>query len=525
MSFIMASCSEKPTGDESKPGTETPTAEFVIVDAPKLAEFDYGQTRTFKVRYSEIEHFDIDNPKGWTVLLDDESLSVTAPDADDESADRKGYIDIIYSGADEVESNVSLAVEVVAAPAPAVTFELRYSEVTATSATLEVIPSDNNVRYYYDVCTEDDYHSVNGDVSVIIGQYIDYLKKAYPSFTMADILNAMLSQGRDSDTVVGLPPSTTMYFYAIAVDDYGNAASEPAVVTFTTEKAGDPSECTFEMTVDDIKGTTVFINIVPSDPSVRYWYAVTPLLDYPGDIPMMVNVKTEAEAYAAEIGMPLEDLIKGVTVAGPVAEYWYDLEMDTQYYLYAFAMDEQGNYLGPCFKEPFKTAATDISDAAIELDYRYFDGDEVYAHDPENYPNVAGRVLVQVKATPNFFATDWAVALGAGDMTDGVTYPDDATINAILASGAAQYNKGLQQFYAEWRDCTIFGFAADANGYNGPLTRILIQPTREGAAPIEELAPVTSVTSACSVNVRQHVNTGTMSFEGRLKSPRHGYRQ
>ena len=523
---LAASCAEKQpvdNGNDKEDDKQPVSANFEFVNAPEEAEFEFGQTKTFAVKYNDIEEFSIEQPKGWTALLEDETFIVTAPAEDAKDAELEGEIEVKYAGADGLSLVETLAVRVVTAeqpdqpeqPAEPVTFELILSNVTTTSADLQVIPSDNKAGYYFDVCTKEDFDSVNGDVYYIVSEYMDYLKKAYPSFSMSDILAAMLSYGPDQDTVTGLPAGTDMCFYAVAIDENGQQASEPAVVTFTTETPGNPEECTFDIEVSEIKGTTCLITIQPSDPSIRYWFAVTPVEGYPGDIPMMVAVKEEAAAYAAEIGMSLQDVISAVTIAGPVADYWYDLNLDTQYYVYAFAMDKNGDYAGPCFKKAFKTAADDISDADLELDYRYFNGDDLYAMDPEKYPNAQGRVLLQVKASPNYFASDWAVAVAAGDMTDENSYPYDATINAILASGAAKYNQSMQQFWVEYRACTIFGFAADYDGYNGPLHRILVEPTREGAASLEELAPLSTPTSTFSF---QPVDPFKTLFDGKMSN-------
>ena len=420
MPLFMASCEEKPVEPTVPEEEEGKEAFLVIKDAQDVVGFDFGETRTFAIEQSGVKELYVSSPDGWIASVDDE-LIVTAPleDAAQEYSE-EGLVVITYSGTDGVEKSSSVGVFVDEGTLQdEVTFELIYSNVTSTSAHLEVIPSNNEARYYYDVCTMEDYNSVNGDVGVIIGQYIDYLLAYNPSLTMEDMLNIMLSQGPDSDTVSGLPPGTEMCFYAIAVNDEGETYSEPAVVRFTTEKGGNPADCSFEMTVSEIKGTTVFIEITPSDPSVRYWYAVTPRDGYPGDIPLMVEVKNEAQAYADEVGMTLEEVIKGVTVAGPVAENWYDLEVDTGYYLYAFAMDEQGNSAGPLFKEAFTTAKTDISDADVELTYRYFDGDALYASDPDAFPNAEGRVIVQIYAEPNFYASDWAITPGGIGTFDG----------------------------------------------------------------------------------------------------------
>ena len=516
---IAASCAEKQPIDDGKDKEDdkvTPTAVFEFVDAPDEAEFEYGETKEFAVVYSNIEEFSIDKPKGWKALLEDENLVVTAPAENTKNAELEGSIEITYAGADGVEYVEELQVKVVIPEVPVVpiTFELILSNVTTTTADLQVIPSDNSVGYYFDVCAKESFDKVNGDVYYLVSEYMDYLQKHYPTFSMSDILAAMLSYGPDQDSVSGLPAGTEMCFYAIAIDQNGKQASEPAVVTFTTKEPGDPSKCTFDIEVSDIKGTTCLISILPSDPSVRYWFAVTPVEGYPGDIPMMVAVKEEAAAYAAQIGMSLQDVIAGVTIAGPVSDYWYDLEVDTQYYVYAFAMDENGDYAGPCFKQAFKTAADDISDADLELDYRYFDGDKLYESDPAKYPNAQGRVLLQVKASPNYFASDWAVIVGVGDMTDEDMFPYDATINAMLASGAAKYNQSMQQFWVEWKPCTILAFAADYEGYNGPLHRVLVEPTKDGASELDQLAPLSASSSAITfqpVDSFKNILDGKMS--------------
>lgn len=490
-SLALLSCN-KNKGNEN----QEPALELSILNAPAdTARFESGETQTWGLEnVAAVSDLAVSAPEGWSAEIIAEQLSVTAPAEDAEIFDQKGDVVITYNNSKNEAKELSMAVLVNVTTEtpeePEVTFELQCLEITSTSAILDVTPSDDNIGYYYDVCTLEDFESVNGDVGVIVNEYLQYLQTHYPDFTMDQILGAMLSKGHDRDTVYGLPAATKMCFYAIAIDEEGLPASEAEVMEFTTLEGGDPADCTFDMEVSEIRGTSVFISIIPSDNSVRYWYAVTSREGYPGDIPMMVQVKEEAANYAAEVGMTLEQVIAGVTVAGPVAEYWWDLEIDTEYYLYAFAMDEQGNYLGDMYKEPFTTAMEDISDAELSVDYRYFDGDELYEYDPVTYATAQGKVVVQVKATPNEFADIWAVALAAGDFTDETLFPYDATINAMLSSGSSQYNKSISQFYANWSDCTILAFAADYYGFNGPLTRILVQPTKDGAADVSELAPV-----------------------------------
>lgn len=523
-SLAMFSCTKSKENE-----TQEPALELSIVNALDTAKFEMGENQTWNLEnLSAVSNVEVFAPMGWTAEIISEQLSVTAPAQEEESFDQEGDVVISYTNSNEEAKEISMAVLVNVInneepePPVEVTFELQCLEITSTSAILDVTPSDDNVGYYYDVCTLEDFESVNGEVGVIVNEYLQYLQAHYPDFTMEQILGAMLSKGHDRDTVYGLPANTTMCFYAIAIDEEGLPASEPEVMEFTTLEPGDPADCTFDMEVSEIRGTSVFISIIPSDNSVRYWYAVTPREGYPGDIPMMVEVQNECANYASEMGMTLEQVVAGVTVAGPVAEYWWDLNLDTDYYLYAFAMDEQGNYLGNMYKEPFSTALEDISDADLTIDYRYFDGDELYEYDPVTYSSAQGKVIFQIKSVPNEFADIWAVALAAGDFTDETLFPYDATINAILGSGSAQYNKTISQFYANWSDCTILAFAADYYGFNGPLTRILVQPTKDGAADISELAPVGVPGQSSLLMLQDQPVAKTVSIGERIKDVKIG---
>ena len=91
---------------------------------------------------------------------------------------------------------------------PSPKFQLAVSDIGIASATLSVTPDDNAVRYYYDVCTREQYDALSGGVEEIVTSYIEYLKGRYPTLTMEQILGNTLSQGADSDQLTGLPAGT-----------------------------------------------------------------------------------------------------------------------------------------------------------------------------------------------------------------------------------------------------------------------------------------------------------------------------
>lgn len=115
------------------------------------------------------------------------------------------------------------------------TFELSCSDVTATSAMLSIVPSDDTVGYYFDVIPAEEYAAVGGNVTEWARDLILYYFQNYPMLPVEVILEGLLSYGADSDTVEGLEPDSKYYAYAIAIDSQGNPCSKPVVADFTTE--------------------------------------------------------------------------------------------------------------------------------------------------------------------------------------------------------------------------------------------------------------------------------------------------
>ena len=57
---VAASCAEKPIDQGKQPEEEKSSAKFEFVDAPRKAEFAFGETKTFAVQYSDIVEFAIE---------------------------------------------------------------------------------------------------------------------------------------------------------------------------------------------------------------------------------------------------------------------------------------------------------------------------------------------------------------------------------------------------------------------------------------------------------------------------------
>lgn len=366
------------------------------------------------------------------------------------------------------------------------TFQLNYSNLTATTVTLSVVPDDPTVSYYYDCITTEQLASSNGSVAEVVEGYISYLQQTYPTLSLENILDALCSKGAASDDVSGLPAGTDFVFYAIAVGDDGKCYGEPTTTKFTTLPGGDPADCTFDFDLTDITSEGLSMTVKPSDSSVRYWMGITSVADYPGDKALALEVKSNIEQYASEKGMTVAQVVKGVTYMGEKELGESGLEKNTQYYAYAYAMGEDGSCLGQIYKKSFTTHSSEVSDADISLKYRYFNGDDLYNLDSEKYAKLQGRVYVQAVVTPNETAANWVVALGHGDITDETTYPEESTKNAILQGG--KLNTEVNNFIADWKTCTFLYYGADEAGVDGQLHRLLVTFEKDKAMPVSQFS-------------------------------------
>lgn len=392
------------------------------------------------------------------------------------------------------------------------TFDLGVTDVTQTSCTLHVTPSNDAVRYYYDVCTRETLDSqFNGDVAMLIEGYISRLYERYgATFSLDAILDETLAIGPDYDELRGLPAGTEMAFYAMAVDDEGHCCGLPALTFFTTAPAGDPKDCTYNISVSHIKSDACLVTIQPSDASVAYWYGISAVSEWPGDYAMTTDVSDAIYEYAQEYGVSIENVASRVVYRGDISMEESGLKPNTAYYAYVYAMDTTtGDAAGPLTKVRFETLDYDISDADVSLTYRIFDGDALAQAFPDRFgTNVQGRAYMQVIVEPSALCYNWAVALAKGDLSDDFTYPEETTKNAVLQGGKLSHV--VNNFVCDWTTCTLFAFGVDAAGVDGPLHRIVITPSRDAVSPASEFFDESATASAplliCETNKIQIIN-------------------
>lgn len=490
----IVSCNNKEEADgpaELKVDGISPDSENIV--------FEYGETKEWTVHTSNVASVQVSFPQGWKATADLSKLAVTAPEEADADYVKGGYVILSYTSTSGDVNKFAFPVGLVM---PELTFDIKVEDVTSISAKFTVTPSDETMGYYFDITRKADFDSKNGDVADIVENVIKIYHQQQPGIPIEELLKIMIEYGTKEEEIDKFSPDTELVIFAIGLDESGQTYGTPAYEVFKTSPPGKPEDCKFEFEIKDLRATSFKSVVKPSDRSIRYWYSVEDFANWKGDQPVFADVKNTLKSYAEQNGMTIEDVVAGVTNLGILEEEWGDrdgIAPGTDYYIYAYAMDESGDPAGPMFKHKFTTRNDDLSMAEVKTSYQYFDGDALYEYDSQKYPNAQGKVLVQVAAGPaNPYTVDWFITLAGSKYMDDVTYPDDATKNAMIQWGAPQ-GDNRQQFWIPdgFHPCTLLSFGLDEYGIDGLLKRELLDLKKEGAESPDKVAPMQ--TSMCGL--------------------------
>lgn len=111
-------------------------------------------------------------------------------------------------------------------------------ETTNHYCNASFLPSDETVPYMFYYMSEDEYVEFGNDtlksVQEYVTQYLAAYQEIYPQMTTAQLVNGLSKRANRTMLMKYLAPSTKFYAWAVAVDENGLIASEPALADFTT---------------------------------------------------------------------------------------------------------------------------------------------------------------------------------------------------------------------------------------------------------------------------------------------------
>ena len=242
-------------------------------------------------------------------------------------------------------------------PEKEVTFQISVTDITASTASVNVIPSDTNVMYYYDVMTVAYYDELGSDEAVYadLKEYWDEVIAYYKEMGETLTLEEFMSKGEDGWNYSGLTSNTQFYAFAFAVDSTYALKGKITKVNFATEEVQNVN-LLFEPALTD---TAIWF--LPNNEDIDYFPFV---LDVDS-----LNGYTLAEyydLYAEYIESMYGAYFEYFLMSGPVYVSYDGLEAGHNYYFAAKAYTD-GIWNSDLFQTQFAgPAAATAAPAKIE---------------------------------------------------------------------------------------------------------------------------------------------------------------
>ena len=274
--------------------------------------------------------------------------------------------------------------------------------------------------------------------------------------------------------------------YAVLLFGYeaGTLTTKITRENITTLKAGDIDACIYDIEISDIDDREARVSINPSDYSICYYWNVF-----------------EADATEEEVKAYIESTLNGYyygdywefsyyeLAQGKVESRLSQLTPNTDYKIVIVPMHaDRFAYLGSMRQGGyFTTKSAIIADISIWAGFdAYYDGDEVYAINPQYFSNYQGQVILpmSVEIDGEYGGYLYTIFTYQEGLEDPEQFSDDMLIDNLYNVGA---NWSPAYFRGQWDvEMMIAAVAFDKAGNPSPVYRERFICTREGAGDAQE---------------------------------------
>lgn len=261
------------------------------------------------------------------------------------------------------------------------TFEISVSDVTYTSALINVKPSSTTTPYFLNVVSEEDLASYGGGQEAYT-THLEMLRDYYLSFgkTPEEMIANLCFVGEKSLTMANLAAGKKYYAYAMSVDDEFFVCSEVAEQEFSTPSPAE-SSLTFEVNVEEYFYDHIAGTVTPSndDPYICTIQIAESLSWYDSDEEYMASVVDELNWWHGGVDSALHTGVTDLsTYAGLYPEtsyivvcFGYDGAPNTALFTYEFTTSAAN---GDPDKLEFEFEASDITHNSMAVTYKPSEG-------------------------------------------------------------------------------------------------------------------------------------------------------
>lgn len=377
-------------------------------------------------------------------------------------------------------------------------FVITTDAIEHDEVTISITPPTNNSCYYARLYSDTKANLDHPDEDLLV------------NIIFSDDFKDFLYTDEQTFTYTGLIGHSHYRLLYFSYDEVAGKRTSPLYRSdrITTPEA--PAE--FEIEVKDVTGLSAGLTIVPPDETMTYYYWVTPYSDY-------VTLQEESNnllhqndfawwnywSSASEI--PLKDAISKDLSTGTLStntdEFLQVLRWDTEYLLYAYGLDPDGNITVPMTKARFHTNKPTASDNTFEVEISKNEWIEeetaagtIYGYEieatvtPKN-PDESYYVTIDQKAWYDWYFSE--NNKGPKDsqfimhqILKNLGKTSKYLLDNTLKSGTQVFRPHVERQGKLYRPDTeyvvfVFGMSAD-----GPTTDLYVIPFETGPRPITE---------------------------------------
>ena len=364
-------------------------------------------------------------------------------------------------------------------------FEIGEIPMSENKLSMEISDVTQSTFYVKVETTNNDPYAIFAIPTAEIGklrtddQIFDYILKQYGT----SYLYNYIFEGDIEGVFSGMEANTE---YAVLLFGYeaGTLTTKITRQNITTLKAGAVDACVYDIQITDIDDREARVTIEPSDYSIWYYWNVF-----------------EADATEAEVKAYIESTLNGYyygdywefsyyeLAQGKVESRLSQLTPNTDYKIVIVPMNpDRFAYMGTMRQGGyFTTKSAIIADISIWAGFdAYYDGDEVYAINPQYFSNYQGQVILpmSVEIDGDFGGYLYTIFTYQEGLEDPEQFSDDMLIDNLYNVGA---NWSPAYFRGVWDvEMMVAAVAFDKEGNPSPVYRERFICTREGAGDAQE---------------------------------------
>lgn len=283
--------------------------------------------------------------------------------------------------------------------------------------------------------------------------------------------------------------------YLVLIFGYAGGAPTTELIKFpfrTSEPNVAPADCTFAVTVTNITSRSANISIIPSDETSVYMFDLISAVDYE-------EYKSNMKQYVTDyVAQDIENLDSNREMGESGYMYTKVLDPGTKYYIWTACINEFGKPAADVIvSEPFTTLPNALSDATVSASVvKYFNGDDLYALDPEKYAAGRGFAYVSVSFVPDKAGVWYGTMIKENPQEPTNAIPDDTIINTLTNGGGTWCPTG-KLYWAEWdKEYTLLAVAVGSDDNTSALFRQTNTFTKAGASPVSEFVEPTALAAS-----------------------------